>query len=299
MTQSKHSVSSMTGHGEGRAEQDGWRCTVSIRSVNHRHLDVRYSGPAALGHAEPEVRAWTKAAVQRGRVEVRSHIERGQTAAVEVNKDAVWALAQRLEAIRAAAGIGEAVGLSHLIQAGVLREEREVSAAPEDVDALHKAAFDEAMAAFTAFRAREGAAVGETFREHIASLRRIVSEVDTLRTNELSAYRERLRSRLDAAMATLEQPAVSSERLEQEVIIVTERSDIAEEVQRATTHLDALDALLDGPGPHGKRADFLLQELNREANTMASKSVSSALTHTVVEAKALIEQLREQAANVE
>lgn len=284
---------SMTGWGEGEATADGVTVKVTMRAVNHKQLDVRVALPSAHGALEAELVRVIRRRAHRGRVEVRVSVDTvSATAGVpaaEVLSDTVAALdaiattyelarPTLADVLRFAGGDADAEPISTKIVAPVARE-----------------ALGVALDAFEGFRAREGAELATFFAESLAALAETLQAIDTHSAEASSAHRARLTERANALL----EGALDPERLEQEVVLIAERSDIAEETQRAGAHREALLAAVAGDGPHGKRLDFLLQELIRETNTMASKATSVALTHAVVEAKTLIERMREQAHNVE
>lgn len=288
----------MTGFGEAQIERDGVRVHVVARSVNHKGLDVRIATPGGLDARESTWRDAVRARCHRGRVEVRVTAEatgqgEAETAALDALVRAYSAACERLGAGPPRVG--------DLLLTDVALSRMASSSTRLPVDAAGTVADDavaEALDALAAFRVREGAALRQTFDGHIDALVVAIDRIEGLSASSIEAHRQRLR---DAVAGLLEGHEVDPARLDTEIVILAQRSDIAEEIQRAREHLRALRATVEqGDGEaRGRRLDFLLQELVRETNTMASKSVSAELTECVVGARTLVEQLREQSHNVE
>ncbi len=281
---------SMTGFGEAATDSDTGEVRVSIRTVNLKQLDVRVALSSAAAAFEHKVASEVKARLLRGRADVRVSV-----ISTEVDQEQSWAAAaERLSAF------AEQHGLATVQISDVMRAAQSVTEAPQppELETL-LATVRAAMDTVVDFRAREGASLAAFFLGHAAKLQDLVDQIAATAQPEIAAHRERLHARVSELLSP--DSTVDESRLEQEIVIVAERADIAEEIQRATEHIRALGLVIGNEEriAKGKRLDFLLQELIRETNTMASKSVSAKLTHLVVEAKATIEQMREQAHNVE
>lgn len=287
---------SMTGFGEASADAGTHRVEVSVRSVNHRQLDVRVSLPNGWAAREATIVGEVKRRLHRGRVEVRVSVRRSETAGgfdpAEARK-----VADDLRAVAEAAGLAAEPTLADVLTALARRPDAPDDGPGDGVLAASDVALASALDAFEAFRAREGAALYGVFVEQLKVVEEVAGSVEAIRLEELEAHRDRLRARVTELLDG--QARLDDERLASEIVLIAERSDVAEEIQRAMAHVEALRALLEAPGPHGKRLDFLLQELIRETNTMGSKSASSKVTHRVVDAKTAVERMREQALNVE
>lgn len=287
---------SMTGFAAVTADDGGFRVEVQVRAVNHKQLELRLAGPSEWAAHEAAFGARVKAHVHRGRIDVRIRVDALDEAG-DAEAAHVASVANRLRGVAREAGVSPEFGLAELIAAGALTASRGPAALTPDALALASETLDAAIAEFVRFRTREGAALAATFHVLLEAVSSTVETLESLRSQELEAYRCRMRERLSQLLA--EGPVVGEERLAMEVALLAERSDIAEELQRARAHVGAIRELLAGEGPHGKRLDFLLQELIRETNTMASKSLSFVVTHAVVDAKTAVEQMREQAHNLE
>lgn len=291
-------LSSMTGFGEGVAEHGGWRVTVTARSVNHKQLDVRMASPDALGAWEPAAAKRVRARFARGRFDVRVRAEPIASETATLSWDAADAAHAKLTAVAERYGVAGPT-LAELVRAGALAgfDRGDVSTLPSVADA----ALDAALTALDAFRRREGEALGAWFADELGRFEDHLARVSERATTWLPEHARRLEARAHELLERLgADDVLDSGRLAAEVAVLAERGDITEEQTRAAEHLRALRALLvEGSGRVGKKVDFLLQELIRETNTMASKSADAALTHAVVDAKASIEQMREQAMNLE
>ena len=296
-------IFSMTGFGEASVELDGVRATVTVRTVNHRQLDVRAALPAPLNGLERALVQRVRAALARGRVDLRVSVETTGAASLDGVTERIGELVGTLRELQRAFQLGGELTVADVVRAGgagLLGARTEPD--PKTCEPAVLAATEDALAALVEFRRREGAGLAEFFREALRDLRTALEHVDAECAPAIRHHRESLHRRVrDVLERAANGDDVDKARLEQEIVIVAERADIAEEIQRAGAHCDELDRLLTSqePGARGKRMDFLLQELIRETNTMASKSVSADLTHRVVDAKTLVEQMREQAQNVE
>jgi uncharacterized protein (TIGR00255 family) len=286
-------TSSMTAF--GRIEKAGdWGSAVwEIRSVNHRYLEMTVRLPEELRALEPGVRDRISASVARGKVECTLRFQqagRGTRAAVAVNRELAAGLAAAAEAlpIRQAAPIDP---LDLLRWPGVL--DNPVPDA-EALAATLLSLLDDALSAMVETRRREGARIGALIEERCVASTALVSGLRPLLPEITRALRERYRQRAGELGVTLDR-----DRLEQEIVLLSQKMDVAEEIDRMETHLAEVLRILRQSEPVGRRLDFLMQELNREANTLASKAGSMQLTNASVDLKVLIEQMREQIQNVE
>lgn len=282
---------SMTGFGEATGFAGAWETRVNVRSVNHRQLDVRVTLPGELSAAEPKLIALVRERLHRGRVDVKVAVTRTD----DGTDGDLAAAASRLRDVATTFDLPP-ITMSDLLRFAQLGGAKEsVTIDVNDVIGCAGNALDK----LCAFREREGRALASFFAGHIGTLSRLLTDIEAAAGADIARHRARLAERVEGLLGSDNQ--VDSTRLEQEIVLIAERSDITEEIQRAGEHVRALQDLIgaDTTGPKGKRLDFLLQELIRETNTMASKSASAAVTHLVVEAKTAVEQLREQALNIE
>ncbi len=279
---------SMTGFGQGQAGDGDRAVTVQISSVNHRGVQVNVRSDLRDLALDELVRAEVRTALQRGAITVQVQI--GQTRKLAVDRE------------RLAAAWRELADLAKELGAEPPRIERVaglVTGGTTTGDGLEqplRAALAAAVAAHVTTRRREGAALARAFAEHAAVLRALLPRLRVAADARAAAYRDNLRARLAEVLAG---QAVTPEQLVRELAMYAERIDVTEELVRLAAHCDALDGLLSGSDDQlGRKLDFLLQEIGREINTTGAKSNDTALTTLVLEGKAAVEQMKEQAANV-
>jgi len=293
MSQPIHSMTAFA-----RAEQRSalGLLAIEIRSVNSRHLEANFRLADAVREREFAWRDRLRENVARGKVEISARYEAADSSeAVTINTARVQQLLGALREIDRLAGHSEEkapLNTADLLRLpGVLMtQEVDASSLLASADAL----FGQALSDFMAMRAREGAALHELVEARLQGIEREVSGVRVRLPQILQHFRTKLLARVAEAKADL-----SAERLEQEVVLFAQKMDVAEEVDRLLAHVTEIRRVLASGGAVGRRLDFLMQELNREANTLGSKSVSADSTLSSVELKVLIEQMREQIQNVE
>ena len=286
---------------------------VECRAVNSRFLDLGFRLPDECRGAEPALRELVSQSLSRGKVEFRAAWRINNSGGpAKVNPQALGALSQdRLEALKALQAkaqetFTEARALSI---ADVLRWPGIVSEPRGEEEGWIAATIEAGKAALAVLmesRNAEGKALVSVLTTITGKMRTIVKTIEPKVPEYVAQYQEKLTARLSEALAAQEQGKNSSgsgtelmERIRQEVVLYAVRIDVAEEFARLKTHLQAVETALTGKGPVGKRLDFLMQELNREANTLSSKSVSEECTQAAIELKLLIEQMREQVQNLE
>jgi uncharacterized protein (TIGR00255 family) len=294
-------IRSMTGF--ARREQSGDFGTLvwEVRSVNHRYLEVALRVPEELRAAESDLRIQVQSAVRRGKVDAvlqwRQNTDR--RGALDLNEPLLDALIERSHLVTARAtahggSLTPPTPLDLLRWPGVLTD-----AAPRDLATLQAAASTSLTAALEALdmaRASEGERIAVMLRARITQ----IGELVRLVRGRLPEVRQRIRSRLEDRLATLTLPTEPNrDRLEQELSLALSKMDVDEELDRLDSHLTEVSKALTAGEPAGRRLDFLMQEFNREANTLSSKSQDAETTRSAVEMKVLIEQMREQVQNVE
>ena len=264
-----------------------------LRSVNQRYLDVSLRLPDELRGIDPAVRERLAAALSRGKVEATLKYQPKEiVAALALDADAARALLRAADDVRSLKP-----ELAPLGVVDVLRWPGVLKSATIDAEALTQAALealDRAAAQLTDMRAREGARIKDMIGSRLHEVRKHVDALAPILPELTQQFRQRLTERVAEAKQSVD-PA----RLEQEVVLFAQRADVAEEVDRLRAHCAEVERLLTRDQPVGRRLDFLMQELNREANTLGSKATDLRLTNTAVELKVLIEQMREQVQNVE
>ncbi len=284
---------SMTGFARASVTTDGLTVTVECRSVNNRYLDLHFRMPDTLREFEPQMRAQISQAFSRGKLELSVQYQQNKaTSEAAVDTDRLHTLQAALTQISTLFPDAATPNQLALLQAPGVLNERPI--AVEALISATTAALTQCLETLTQNRREEGVKLaamvlerGELIRALLHSLRQ---DLPTLQ----QAHREKLLAR----MASLELTA-DAKRLEEEVVYVLQRADVEEEMDRLGAHLDAINEALAGKAPCGRKLDFLMQELNREANTLASKSTALDTTNTAVEFKVLIEQMREQIQNIE
>jgi uncharacterized protein (TIGR00255 family) len=287
-------IYSMTGYAAAATDLALGALSVELRSVNHRYLDIQFRLPDDLRAIEAQLRELLAAKLNRGKVECR--VTFAAAAGAQQLSGLNEALLQQLIAldtrVRTIFPAAADLGVSDILRwPGMLSTE----ALP--VEALQTACRElvrRALDDFTASRAREGEKLKAMLLERAATMEQRVAEVAPRMPQALAAFQEKLTTRLKEAMG-----AGDDERIRQEVTLFANKVDVDEELTRLTTHIAELKRILGKGGAVGKRLDFLMQELNREANTLGSKSVDIAVTQVSMELKLLIEQMREQIQNIE
>jgi len=291
-------IRSMTAFASAESETPWGALAFELRSVNHRYLELNPRLPEELRALEPALRERVAAKLTRGKVDVNLRYRPSDAAAAEIRLND--ALLERLQ--RTAAAFSErfpklTTDFTRLLEwPGVLLREE------VDQDGLRQAALqllEVALDDMLATRSREGERLGVFLRERLDGIARIVADV----RGWLPDIRAALRARLEARLAEIRQPtghaAPEPGRLEQELILQLSRMDVDEELDRMSAHIAEARRILALPDAVGRRLDFLMQEFNREANTLGSKSVDQRTTQSAVELKVLIEQMREQVQNIE
>jgi len=294
-------MKSMTGFATASHDDDAGTISVTLRAVNHRFLDLQVRLPPVIGDAEPRVRAAVQQRVARGRLEVQVALQTrgGPTPVVELNDGFVRALTAAVDAARDA---GLVVGA--LTPGDVLRLPQALSIrerpAGEDGSVAWAAAAEavlvRALEALDEMRTREGGLLRADLAARKTALGGLITAIAGAAEQGRVQVEQRLLERAREMSASL---PIDQAALAQEVVRAAQRSDIAEEVTRFRAHLEHWDALVDGAEPCGRKLDFLLQEMNREVNTIGSKADGVAVSELIIQAKAELERMREQIQNVE
>ncbi len=294
-------IKSMTGFASVSVESDDGVVGVTVRSVNHRYLDVQLRLPSTLSDREASLRAAIQRVVSRGRVEMSVSVQPRQQAAPSVELNAAF-----VDALQAALGAAREQGLIEgrlapgdllrLPQALTIRERPLAETLSPALGAALERAVDQALAELDRMRAHEGAHL----RTDVESRHGVLAELVHRLAAAAAAGRTALEARLlERVRELLAETQVDWAAVAQEVVRVAGRSDISEEVTRFTAHLDHWNALADAAEPCGRKLDFLLQEMNREINTIGSKADGLGVSELIVSAKAELEKMREQVQNVE
>ena len=287
-------IYSMTGFASATRELATAVLSVELRSVNHRYLDLQFRLPEDLRALEPGLREVIVAKLRRGKIECRVGLNALPSAqkSFELNAEVLKQLRALSEKLRLAWP-----SVPGLTAADILRWPGMLGAETVSLDEMRAAcndALQQVLDEFAASRAREGEKLKAVLLERVAAMEERAATVAPRMPEVLAAFREKLASRLHEAMAVSD-----DERIRQEITLFANRIDVDEELSRLTAHFSEIRRILDAGGAVGKRLDFLMQELNREANTLGSKSVDIEVTRVALDLKLLIEQMREQIQNIE
>jgi uncharacterized protein (TIGR00255 family) len=287
-------IYSMTGFASTTRELSTAALNVELRSVNHRYLDLQFRLPEELRALEPGLRELIVARVQRGKIECRIGVNPLTDAqkSLDLNSDVLKQLRALSEKLRLAWPSVPGLTAAEILRwPGMLGSEM---LPLDETRAVCHEALQSVLEEFTASRAREGEKLKALLLEHVASMEQRVAAVAPRMPQVIAAFQEKLTTRLREAMATGD-----DERIRQEITLFANRIDVDEELSRLVTHFSEIRRVLEAGGAVGKRLDFLMQELNREANTLGSKSVDVEVTRVALDLKLLIEQMREQIQNIE
>jgi uncharacterized protein (TIGR00255 family) len=287
-------ISSMTAFAREEYRGDLGTLSWEIRSVNHRYLEMFLRLPEELRLLEPLVRERINERIGRGKLDISLKFKPGGAAeaGLSVNLRMVQQLLDAERQIAGLTGLNERIRSTDLLRWPGVLEENEQDFTPVKQQAL--VLLETTIDSLIDNRLREGERLGEIIRQRCQSLKLQVEQVRELMPEVLEGVRSRIRDRLAEVLDDLDET-----RLEQEMVILAQRLDVDEEMDRLETHLEEVERVLEVDEPIGRRLDFLMQELNREANTLTSKSTNVDVTRAALEMKVLIEQMREQIQNIE
>jgi uncharacterized protein (TIGR00255 family) len=292
-------INSMTAYGRADYDFEGSLLLAEIRSVNNRYRDIILRIPRNFQALEEELKRLVASRVRRGRIEVSIQMEGNGDLLpyeLELNEPLVDSYVRIIDRLKKRIGIEGDVRVDTICQ---LKDV--ILARPEtpDVDRMKPgfvAVLEKALDSYDAMRSREGEAIEADFRMRLAAIREYLGEIEK-RIPEVAAYRaERLRERISAMVMDVD---IDEARLMQETAILAERADVTEELVRLKSHLDQFETYLSRDEALGRRFDFLIQEINREVNTLSTKASDALISRAVIEMKAELEKLREQVQNVE
>ena len=288
----------MTGFGAAEAAAGGLSARAEVRSVNHRHLQVKLRLPPEASHLEPEVEALVRRKLSRGAVSVVVHLAReGGVATARIDEEAARAYAERLEALARRLGLGDGPDLEDLLLLPGVVAGREDGEADPRVATLVTRAVRGALAELVRMREREGEALRRDLARHAAAVGRLVARIEKRMPAVVRGHQRALRRRVAELLGG--NSGLEPRDLAREIALLADRLDVSEELARLEAHLDQLERLLEKGGTVGRKLDFLTQEFFREANTVGSKCSDARVAHAVVDLKTCVERLREQVQNVE
>jgi len=286
-------ILSMTGYATASEELDSGSLTLELRAVNHRYLDIQLRMPDELRGFEGALREAITAQLQRGKVECRiNYAARGAQSGAALNRELLQQLAAWNKEVQAALPDAGSLNVADVLRWNGVLETPGVSA--DELRAALLGLLQEVLQEFSASRAREGEKLKDFLLQRVDKIEALRSGVMPHVPAAIAAYEQKLVARLREAMQGAE-----DERVRQEITLFASKIDVDEELSRLASHLTEMRRILTQGGAVGKRLDFLMQELNREANTLGSKSVDAEVSRSAMEMKILIEQMREQIQNLE
>ena len=291
-------VKSMTGYGRAVETVNGREFTVEIRSVNNRYLDCTVKLPRSFSFAEEAVKAAVKAAVSRGKVDVYISVRSETEADVQVtlNKPVVEGYLAAMRQMVTEYGVCDDISVSTLSRMSDVFVVDKPKADEDQLKADLLSVVDKALLAYDAMRITEGLALENDLRSRAATILELVAQVEEQNPKTVSDYRKRLEEKM---REVLENKSIDESRILTEAAIFADKVAVDEETVRLRSHLEQMDTMLSGSGGIGRKLDFLLQEMNREANTTGSKCSDVKVARIVVDIKAELEKIREQTQNIE
>ena len=289
---------SMTGFGRAEVEEEGRKLTIELKTVNHRFLDINIRIPRTLGFTEELVRKTIKDRLSRGRVDVFVNYSALAGDAKKAVAD-IALMRSYLHTSRQAAlevGLNDDLALSHMIRIPDMILIQEAEEDEERLSGLVEKASVLAIEALQGMREREGASLKVNILECLTALEAICQRVNARKDQVIAEYAVRLRQRVAELIAGTE---IDEARFNTEIALMADRADITEEIVRLSTHISEFGKAVNESSAVGRKLDFMVQEMNREVNTIGSKSQDYEITALVIEAKSIIEKIREQVQNIE
>lgn len=291
-------IASMTGFGRGEAHKGGITISVELRTVNNRFLEVATRLPRSLSLRENDVKELIRRRISRGKVNVIASVEKegNGSAGLELNSSAARAYYKLLVQLRKTLKLKETVKLEHVLQFSEIFEQKEIGGTDEKEWVVLQESLETALGALAEMRRAEGGELERDFRVRIGMLDERLAQIERLSAQQVPAERMRLRERV---AQLIEKTPVDEGRLELEIALLADRLDVTEECVRFRSHNKFFLEALALPEPAGRKLNFLIQEMNREANTIGSKSSATEISHLVVSMKEELEKIREQLQNIE
>ena len=290
-------IKSMTGYGRSKYEVDGRIYTVDIKAVNHKYSDISIKLPRILNYKEDDLRKKVSAAISRGKIDVFITFENYSSKGIDVkfNMELAKAYVTELNRLSEETGVANtltAIDISKMPEIFKLNESNDEDLIGTEVEK----AVDEALEKFLSMREVEGEKLVIDMNNRINFIEGKVNEISNFSDGLVEEYIEKLRNRIKELLQT---EVVDEARLAQEIVIYSDKCSIQEELTRLNSHINQFKTLISGSSPVGKKIDFLIQEMNRETNTIGSKANCLDITNRVIEIKTEIENIREQVQNIE
>ncbi len=297
-------IKSMTGFGRGRSEGEAFACTVEVKSVNHRFLDPHFRLPGEFASVELKLKRLVQSRIKRGRLDLFLNVEKNQAIDFSLNIPVLEAYLKAIEKLKKELSAPGAVDLVQLLRVPGIVNMEGASLSPEASQVIENgilAAAEAALAELERMRTEEGNTLRSDILKRLSLIEQNVQIIRRQIQGALTAYQDRLKVKLNEL---LKGAAIDPSRLVQEAAFYVERSDITEEVTRLASHVEQCAVLLNNGSEAGKTLDFLLQEMNREANTILSKTTGLTgngleIANAAISVKTEVEKIREQAQNIE
>ena len=289
-------IYSMTAFAQAQGKANDYQLTWELRTVNHRYLEATFRLPDSVRGAEEQLRKLMRERLKRGKLDATLKIEKPATRRpLTLNRDALTQLLEAADQLKSTAPQASPLSSADILSwPGILMEEPESGDETQALGTAAIALFTQGLDELVAARAREGQRVLEVVNDQVTTIGAELGTIEPITTQLMALQRSRLNERVAELAVTLD-----SDRLEQEVALLAQKADVREEIDRIGMHITEVRELLATEGPHGRKLDFVSQELNREANTLGAKSIHQATTQAAINLKVVIEQFREQIQNIE
>lgn len=291
-------MKSMTGYGRARETSNEREIVVELRAVNHRYLDVNVKAPRGYGFLEEAIKKLAASKISRGKVDIYINVTdlAAQETTITLNHELAQSYFDALVELRDALHLHDDISVMSIAKMPDVLVSQRVEVDAEALTASVSEVFNEAVKQFDEMREIEGEKLASDVRNRMNTIKEIVQQVEIRSPERVIAYREKLEKRMNEILAD---STVDEQRILTEAAIFADKTAVDEETVRLRSHLDQLDTMLKDSNPVGRKLDFLVQEMNREANTIGSKANDSILANYVISLKAEIEKIREQIQNIE
>ena len=291
-------MKSMTGYGRAREASNEREIVVELRAVNHRYLDVNVKAPRGYGFLEEAIKKLAASKISRGKVDIYISVTdlAAQETTITLNHELAQSYFDALVELRDALHLHDDISVMSIAKMPDVLVSQRVEVDADALTASVSEVFNEAVKQFDEMRQIEGEKLADDIRNRMNTIKEIVEQVEIRSPERVTAYREKLEKRMNEILAD---STVDEQRILTEAAIFADKTAVDEETVRLRSHLDQLDNMLRDSNPVGRKLDFLVQEMNREANTIGSKANDSILANYVIALKAEIEKIREQIQNIE
>jgi uncharacterized protein (TIGR00255 family) len=290
-------IKSMTGYGRGETLLDGRKIIIEIRSTNHRFCDISLKLPRRFSPLEADVKKYVGSRASRGKIDVTAQFDNNgeDTCTFAINLPLARTVYKMLESLKQEFGLGEEISLATILSfKDIIAPEKETPETQHDWETLHSAV-ERALDSLQQMQEAEGVEITNDMRSRITIIRQGIRDIEALFPQSLAARQQALRERIGKWCEGVE---LDEARMAQEIAYLADKGDITEELIRAQSHLKQFEQWLDSSEAVGRKLDFLIQELNREVNTIGSKASDSQISQTVVLIKNELEKIREQVQNI-